>query len=366
MNTKIKLFTLLTILTCFITGQSFTDYDLEKTYSEEYALSADGTLDLYNKYGEVKIMTWDQQRTKIDVVVKVDARNDKKAQEMMDRINIEFNSNGNYVSAKTVFDEGDYSNYKTNYNTKYVINYTVYMPANAHLKVFNKYGNTSVEALERTVDAEIKYGNIKMDNVAGDVKLMLGYGNADFKSMRDFNAEVKYSKVRAGDIQNMKMESKYSEFSFDNAANVQIQSKYDTYYFTKVNSLANEGKYDDFRIKELGEMDISSKYTSVDIDMVLRKFSINQKYGGVKIGEMGSDMEEVYLDVEYTNVKIRRVNTGYTLDMDGEYTDYDLHDDFEATMKSDKDDKNIRLKGHYGNGATKIRASMEYGGLRID
>jgi len=355
------------VFACFFTGQSFNEYDLEKTYAEEYDLNADGTLDIYNKYGPVKIMTWDKQSAKIDVLVKVDARNDKKAQEMMDRIDVEFSNNRNYVSAKTVFKDDNSKGYTVNYNTKYEIEYTVYMPANAHLKVFNKYGHTTVDALDRTVDAEIKYGHITMGHVKGDVSLKLGYGEAHLQDMRNFDAEIKYSKVDVGNVENMNMESKYSQFSFENAKDVDIQSKYDTYRFKSVETLDNDGKYDDFRIGEVGDMVVNSKYTSVDVDFVGRKFWIDQKYGGVKIGELGAGAEEVYLDLEYTEVKIRKINTGYTLDMDGRYSSCSVHDDFEYTRQPDRDDsKNLRMKGHYGNGATKITAMFDYGGLRIE
>lgn len=368
MNTRIKNFGLLTtLLLSLILFQSFSKYDLTKTFSEEYNLNVDGTLDIYNKYGKVEIRSWDKQVAKIDVTVKVDARNEKKAEELLARINVEFTNNNNYVSAKTVISSDDNgSGWNISYNNNYTIDYIVYMPEKAHLKLFNKYGNSTVEALERSVDAEIKYGNISMDNVKGDVKLMLGYGNADIKDVRNLESEIKYSNMTGGNVGNLSMTSKYSKLKFQEVKDADVTSKYDTYEIVKINSLENEGKYDDFHIREASGVRFDTKYTQVDIDYLHEELIIDQKYGGVKIGELASTASLLDLDLEYTDVTVSKINTGYSLDMEGEHANYRIHRDFEVSYEKDDDDCcDVEIRGKYGNGATKIRAKMAFGNIKI-
>jgi hypothetical protein len=365
MNTRIKVFGLFATLIGFLLFQSFDKYDLTETYSEEFRLNADGTLDLYNKYGKVDIRTWDKQVAKIDIIVKVDARNEKKAQEVMDRILIHFSNNDNYVSAKTeIKAEVNNNGWTINYSNNFTIDYVVYMPINAHLKVFNKYGNTTIEALDRTVDAEIKYGNIDMENVKGDTKLMLGYGNANMNNMRNLNAEIKYSNLSAESVGNLVMDSKYSKLEIDEINDAEISSKYDNYRIGKVKRIKNVGKYDSFRIDEIDAIDIDTKYTDVTIDYLHSEMLMEQKYGGVKIKELGAEATLLDFDLKYTEVRIKNINTGYTLDMEGEHADYSVHDDFEVSHVNDEDECcDVELRGKYGNGATRIIAKMEYGGI---
>ena len=240
------------------------------------------------------------------------------------------------------------------------------MPANAHLKLFNKYGNSTVEALDRTVAAEIKYGNISMDNVKGDVSLKLGYGNANLKDVRNLQSEIKYSNLTCGNVGDLTMTSKYSKLKFQEINVADVTSKYDNYEINKIISLNNSGKYDDFHLREASEIRFDTKYTDVDVDYLHQELIIDQKYGGVKIGELASTASLLDLDLQYTDVTVKRVNTGYTLDMEGEHADYTVHSDFEVSFKNDEDSCcDIEVKGKYGNGATKIKAKMGYGNLKI-
>lgn len=367
MSTNIKYLTILTLCLCFFVGQSFKRYDLVKNISKEFELRNDGTLDIYNKYGKVKIMTWSKEQTTIDVEIKVDARSERRAQEMLDRINVEFSNKPSYVSAKTVFKEDKRKSYQMNYNSSFEINYTIYMPENAFLKVFNKYGNTKVEALNRDVDAEIKYGDIDMETVRGDVTLRLGYGNANLKEMNNLEATVKYSKGYFGDMKDLKMESKYSQFVFGNMQDAIIESKYDHYKINEVNIFKNYGKYDDFRIKSAVDVHFETKYTEIDIDFLGKGMNVDQKYGDVKISELGSGAEYLNFDLEYTDVIVRRVNSGYIIDLESDYTDLDVPNDFKITdLRSDLDDCCERdLSGELGNGQVKIKANLRYGELKI-
>ncbi len=367
MNTKMNYFALFITLLSFFVLQSFDKYDLEEHITKEFKLNPEGTFDIYNKYGKVDIKNWDNQSVKIDVHIKVDARNEKKAQETMDRISIDFENNANFVSAKTTIGEENSGGISISYNNKFTINYTIYMPRNVHLNVFNKYGHTTIEELDRTVNAEIKYGNIDMENVKGDVSLKLGYGNANFKNVRNLSSEIKYSNLEATSVGNFNMHSKYSKIIVEEAKDVVIESKYDTYRLGTVLALENQGKYDNFRIKSAESTSFDTKYTDVSVEYLHTKFHMDQKYGSVKIGETGNKMEEVYVETEYTDVRIRGINTGYNLDMELENSDYNVHDDISISYKSKDDDCcDLRMKGDYGNGYTKIFVRMRYGGFTIN
>ena len=362
MNTKIIGIALL--LVSFIFGQSFDTHKLERDENAQYNLPADGKLHIKNKYGYIHIKTWDKQETTIDVHIKVDGKNEKKAQEIMDRINIKFSNSGHDVFAETEIGDSDGNNNNWNYNTSFTINYEVMMPKNAFLELYNKYGNTEIMALDRGIDAEIKYGNISVGEVQGDLNLSLGYGNADFKSVHSFKGDIKYSDVNLINAYDMNLATKYSKLTMQNVGNVSIESKYDTYKIASAKSIRNTGKYDDFEVGEVGSFQMNSKYTDVDIALLTEKFSIDQRYGDVDIEKMGANVQSINIDAAYMDCKIHSCAGGYAIDYRGEYSDVKYPDGLTIHSK-DFEDEDKELKGQYKNGGTKINVSMKYGSFNI-
>ena len=91
-----------------------------KSITKTFPISADGTTSLSNKYGKMDINVWDKNEVQITVNVKVDARNDRKEQEILDGIDVEFDNSSDYVSATTEFDlKGSYNN--VSYNVEYEV-----------------------------------------------------------------------------------------------------------------------------------------------------------------------------------------------------------------------------------------------------
>ena len=362
MNTKLIGIVLLVL--SFVFGQSFDTHKLERDESAQYALKADGKLNIKNKYGYIHVKTWDKQETTINVHIKVDGRNEKKAQEIMDRINIKFSNTGNDVYAETVLGDSDGSNNNWNYNTSFTINYEVMMPKNAFLNIYNKYGNTEIMALNRSINAEIKYGNITIGELKGDLNLTLGYGNANFESVHKFSGEIKYSEINLANADDVDLDTKYSKLNMQNVGNMKIESKYDTYRITSAKSIQNEGKYDDFQIGEVGSLRIVSKYTDVDVQLLSEMFSIDQRYGEVDIAELGANVKSITIDAQYMDCDIHKTNAGYSVDFTSDYSDLRYPDGLEVTHK-DFEGTEKELIGQYGNGQTKINVSMRYGAFKI-
>ena len=80
-------------------------YTKEKTLSKEYTVNANAGLEVSNSYGNIDIVTWNQNRTVIEVRIQTNGNNEEKVQKKLDDIDVEFSGNGTLVKAKTVFDD---------------------------------------------------------------------------------------------------------------------------------------------------------------------------------------------------------------------------------------------------------------------
>ncbi len=65
----------------------------KKSYSKSYPLSAGEKISLNNRFGEVKIATWDKMEVKVEVTITARAASDEKAQSILDGIHIEDGKN---------------------------------------------------------------------------------------------------------------------------------------------------------------------------------------------------------------------------------------------------------------------------------
>lgn len=122
-------------------AQEFT-----QTINREFSTAEDGTTALYNKYGTVKVKTWQNKSVKIDVTIVVNAKTPKEADGTFKRINVNFTNAWGYVKAETVIAEVLYS--RTNSwwpfqscGDDFKVNYEVWIPAANKLDLKNKYGN---------------------------------------------------------------------------------------------------------------------------------------------------------------------------------------------------------------------------------
>ncbi|MEM6771803.1 MAG: hypothetical protein AAF597_14565, partial [Bacteroidota bacterium] len=145
--------------------------DFEKTYSETFNVNGEGSVRLENRYGEIRVETWERNEVKIDVRIRVTASDQEDADKTFDRIQIDFTSSTNRASATTsigknnnkskglierIFD-GDWS-WGGSSNNDYKIYYEVKMPASADL------------------ETTAKYCDVELPDLSGDTRLTIGYG----------------------------------------------------------------------------------------------------------------------------------------------------------------------------------------------
>ena len=68
---------------------------------KETPIAYNGKVDLSNTRGTIDVRTWDENKVSIEVLITVNARNQADANEVFERIKINFDSYANIVSAKT-------------------------------------------------------------------------------------------------------------------------------------------------------------------------------------------------------------------------------------------------------------------------
>ncbi len=124
-----------------ITAIAETSGDFEKKIEQEYPISADGMVEIANKYGNVDVETWSDLKVRIVVTIKVDARNQERADQVFDRININFSNTASLVRASTEINTAkNWSRWFSNNSDKFEISYHVYVPESINVDIENRFG----------------------------------------------------------------------------------------------------------------------------------------------------------------------------------------------------------------------------------
>jgi len=341
--------------------------EFTKIIKKEYDISPTGTTALSNKYGRIDVKTWARNRVKIGVTIVVNTPNESKAQEVFDRITINFSDRPDRVEAETEIDPKGSSWFSWGSSKNdYAIHYEVYLPPTNNLELENKYGDVFVEALEGRGELSVKYGNFKVEQLGDDSRLRLAYGTGLLRKAGDLNSEVRYARLTLQDIKDLDIESKYSKIFVDRAGDIRSVSKYDNYELGAIRDLVNTGKYDYFSISLADKVVINAKYTELSVDQLNRSLDIDMEYGEARVDRVSRGFTEIALEGRYSDFKIdMESRCDFQMEAYAEYAGIRYPSDMVVEYEKEKGSSH-QVKGHCGNAsAGTIRASLRYGGLNV-
>ncbi len=315
-----------------------------KEFYESWAVSSVQSLEIANKFGEVKVTNERTDSISIAVTVTVEARDERRADDLLDQIEVEIRKSGDFVKAVTSIE----NNFKS--QSKFSIDYVVSIPADKNLKISNKYGHTIVNELTGDGDFHIQYGNFTANALTGEsTKISLGYGNASIESGGNITAQVKYSPISFGEIKNLKLESKYSDVEIEEGKSIQIESKYDKLRFEEVESVNATIKYSHIKIAELA-----------------KSLKVESGYGSIRVAQVAPGFDFIDITNSYGKISLGLDEASYSIDASCKYCGISYAED---RFKGDRiKENNMRtIDGKIGSGVGgKVMIRSNYGDIELD
>jgi hypothetical protein len=349
----IKFVMLLLLVSCSTNAQTSVkenEYEKTKKFTHTYDLEHNDKVLLSNQFGNIKVITWADKKIKVDVDIEVGAKTEAKATKILDGIAIKHSKNDGLVSFETKIEEaknnatttritngnsttttttssktsivkrknnkngetinivGDDENCNCNYgknSQSMKINYTVYLPATTTLKMYNEFGNTTIDDYEGALTINNEYGNFFAGVLSNDKnEINIEYGSADIKSLRNPNFNIGYGGCDIANIVGA------GHLNFDYCSDVSLGIN-----------------------KEVGDLKIGNDYSTMEITVNENTnaiFVINSSYGEVKNknktlvlktekdddegccnftktheGKIGSGSAKIKIQNEYGKVKFR-------------------------------------------------------------
>ncbi|MGB3546303.1 MAG: DUF4097 family beta strand repeat-containing protein [Saprospiraceae bacterium] len=347
-----------------------------RTTNKDYPLTADGLVELTNRYGEIDIQPWTENRVSLRIRVVVQARSEEAANATFDRINITTSGSSTRVVAETSIGDGSSGGIMdrivgwfdgSSSSNEFKIYYEVRMPRSANLKATARYCDVRSGDLGGAVEADVKYGDLRLGDVGGAATLSVAYGKIVAANLRRTGrVNSRYSNVSITSVGDLDLDLRYSEFKIGRAGNVTLDSRYDDGSFGVLNTLRVDAGYGDFKIDELQELTANSNYTEYNIGQLARILDVDTDYGDVTVSRLLKGFTSVKVQSSYSQIHIRMEDgSNYDLDVETSYADVETPSGFNPRVQIEKGSDHT-VRGVMGKGGGRIVARLRYGDFTLE
>ena len=352
--------------------------DYTKDFSKTYDVNSRGSIALNNRYGEINVETWGRDQVQIDVQVRVTADNQERANELFDRITIDFTGGGNRATATTSIGQGKKSGFWEslfgdniiinfgNNSSDFKVYYTVKMPAAAQLETTAKYCDVRLPTLSGANVTNVAYGDLVAGKLTGNNKVEVSYGSARIEELgKSSNLHLRYSEATVRKAYDLEYNGRYGEVEIGTANNVTVDSGYDDVEIEKARKVVVDGNYNDIDLGTVDEFRFDGSYTGYSVDLVNLILEGESSYGDVDIDELGQNFERVYIRTRYADVEIGVPGgRGYDIDVSTRYGDISVSGDGQLNRTDEGSSESVKGKiNGSGNGLIDISAS--YGDISL-
>lgn len=328
-------------------------YTKNKMINKEFNVNGDATLKIDNSYGNLDIVTWEENRIAIQISITTNGNNEEKVQKKLDEITVSFDASPNMVSAKTIFNKNKSNSWwswsKSN-NVNMEINYIVKMPITNSVDLSNDYGSINLDKLEGDAKINCDYGKITTKELMSENNyLNFDYTNHSyFEFIKKGKINADYSGYTVSKTEELEIVADYTKSVVEVAENVKYNCDYGGITIGKVNNVTGNGDYLTTRIGD-----------------VYKNISIKADYGSIKIDNMTANAGNLRIDTDYVGIKVG-IDPAYSFDfeIDLEYASLRESDGFEFNKKRiESGDK--YYTGYHGkqNSGNLVSISSDYGSV---
>lgn len=326
----------------------------EKTIKKSFNVNADAEFGITNRYGNINIMTWSENRIEIEVTIKVEGNNIDKVNKKLNQLDVAFQSAPNKVTAITAINgsssDTSWWNKRKDNNVKMEINYVVKMPITNTVRLFNDYGNINLDKLEGDAYIKCDYGKITTKELLGDNNtLRFDYSNnCYFEYIKNGKITADYSSFTVAKTKGLDIKADYTKSIVEISENVNYNCDYGSLKIANINNL--EGKGD---------------YLTLRLGNVFKTVSLRANYGSIKIDRMASKAKSIDINSDYVGITIGHdPNFNFNFDIDLDYGSLRESDGFNFTNKEEEHIKK-HYDGYYGsqNSGNLVKINSEYGSI---
>lgn len=295
MDTRYKL-TLWIAFLLFSGYMGMAQERVSKIVEREFQLSNSGELQIENKYGNIDVTGWEQNKVAIKISIKVNHRKKENAESLLDRINPEFKTGSNYVSIVSKISNknsgwfADFFN-KTNpvdFDKRHVqIDYEVFLPTKAELRLTNRFGDVIIEGWSGPLNTLVEHGNLWVTEDLNKADIILKFG-----------------KVRAQDLDYADLNLKNGELEMENSNTLRLNSSGSEMDINMVRSLEIYSNKDDITISEIGSVYGTLRFSTLNMQRLMNEVNLETKIADFRISQSIKPESKISIEQESSEITL--------------------------------------------------------------
>ncbi|PAM92932.1 hypothetical protein B4N84_20975 [Flavobacterium sp. IR1] len=279
----------------------------QKNIKKTYLVNSNAGIDITNKYGNISVMTWDEDKIDLDITIKVTGGNENWVNEKLNSIDVGITALKSMVTAITAI--GSSSFLSKGSSNSFEINYVIKIPKNGTVKLNNKYGNITTTTLESITDISCKYGKVTIGKLNSlNNKLLIEYcQNSSIDYIKGGTLQARYSSLKINDSGNINLDTNYTDLVILDGENIKYDCNYGNFKFQKIKSFTGSGNYLTISIAEISNtVNLNTNYSKINIGAIAEKakdVSINSGYSDVSLGYNVNYAFDFDINTKYGNIK---------------------------------------------------------------
>lgn len=354
---QFKTLILLLILPLFINAATDKKgkYTKKKTINKEFSVKPNATLKIDNSYGNIDIITWNENRIVFEITITTTGNDEEKVEKKLNEIDVKFSASKDWVAAETLFNKKNSNNWwkwGNKNNVKMKINYIVKMPTSGNINLSNDYGNINVDKLEGKAEINCDYGKITTKELLADNNTI------NF----DYSKGCYFEYIKSGRIH-----ADYSSFTISKTNTININADYTNSKIETAEDVNYNCDYGNMKINQANNITGNGDYLTTIIGDVYKNVSLKADYGAIKINNITQNAGNITIDSDYTGIKIGFASSyNFNFDIDLDYASLKSSDDLNFSTKKEKGTSKY-YNGHYGsaNSGNTVKIESDYGSVSL-
>ncbi|WP_299315313.1 hypothetical protein [uncultured Aquimarina sp.] len=324
----------------YINGQEEQSKSIEKIYDFTNA----GELQLENKYGNIIVSGWSQNKIKITIDIVVNKKDKDDAKDLLARIKPSITTTDDFITIFSNIEEKNDSFFSKVFNRvnpfdfdkgSIQIDYQISLPINAEIQVTNKFGDIVINGWNGKLKANLQHGDMWVNNDIINANIEMKFGKLQTKSITYGKITLKNSEFDHQTSKNLRIKSSGSTIMIDQVTNLEIYSSKDKISIENIEEIKGELKFSnivlenlrneidlimdvaDFKIKNIlkpnANININQKSSelSINISDLNFDFSASLEQGLLRIPKAFKNIENNVID---SNKRLREIKANYGID----------------------------------------------------
>lgn len=259
---------------------------MEKDFNESFNILPGNKVEVANKYGEVIIRTWQEDRVRIVAKVTANGRNQESVNKTMNRVEVKMRKIGTVVTILTEIERGggtfkdllgDVEDYSKSIfgNQKLTVDMEIWLPEDVDLSIDNKYGDVYLGSLMGEVDITLAHGDLTGNRIEGRLEMEHSFGKANFDYVNRGRFTLRGADVTIDEGSSFSFQSSSSEINLYNIHYVKLDSRNDKIKAGNVHEIVGMGRFTDLEAERITRnVDVKFEFGEIWLSQIDRKFQM--------------------------------------------------------------------------------------------